>query len=229
MSRWEPIDYLPGAAEYIESNLGILEGRLSMYRIAQGKPHAIDDQALHKGLALHRQALLDAQAPDAQLARWLSESLTPTQRMEVRRLVGQMEKWREVCRATFEVVEELLRLNASQLPDPLAAAAFYVEMQCRPYASLSPLVRGGLPFVLPPEVTVTCVEADEEQRVYRFEHRDLGFLGQLRAARAPGGVLADAWVNDSTGRLSRQRRVVFTELTERLMGLLGAAGIRAGR
>lgn len=222
MSHWQPISYLTGAGEYIDSYLGGLQDRLSMFEIAQGKPHAIDDQALQKCLSQHRQFILDAQVPEAQLERWLSEPLTPLQRTEVERLVGQMKRWRELCLGNIELVEKLLHQNATHTPDRLAAAEFYIEIQCRPYASLSPQTRRDMPFVLPPEVMVTRAgTTDKVQSVYRFEHQELGFLGEITMVRGADGVRTDAWVNDEApGKVGQQRRRVFIALTDHLMKLL---------
>lgn len=221
MSHWQPISYLTGAAEYIDAHLGGLQGRRSMFEIAQGKPHAIDDQALQMSLSQHRQIILDAQVPEAQLERWLLEPLTSLQHTEVERLVGKMKRWRELCLGNLELIEELLHQNATHAPNRLAAAEFYFEMQCRPYASLSPQVRRNMPFVLPPEVTVTRAGTDKERSVYRFEHQELGFLGEITMVGEPGGVRTDAWANDQApGKVGQQRRTVFIALTHSLMKLV---------
>lgn len=86
--RWEPISYLPGAATYVDEHVDALQDRLTMFEVAVGKPHAMDDATLHSSLDQHRQLLRDARVPEEQLTQWLREQLTAAQRAEVERLVG---------------------------------------------------------------------------------------------------------------------------------------------
>jgi len=208
------------AAEYIDSNVDVLQDSLSMYRIAVGKPHAIGDATLRRSLERNRRLLLDADAPEAQLAKWLGEPLTPAQRTEVRRLLGQMECWRERCQEIIDTLNELLGQNAANPKDRLMSAAFLIELCCRPYASLSPTGRRALPFVLPPEVAVSQVATGPDARIYRFEHAELGLLGELSLTRSPGAIDADAWANDrpgtGTAEVRRRRRKIFIDLTSRI-------------
>lgn len=231
MSSSQPISYLPGAEAYIQSHLDNFQDSLSLFRIALGKPHALDDGTLQRSLAHYGQMLVDAEVPERQLSLWRNVKLTASQRAKVAKLEELMGLWRERCQAIIDLIGELLRQNASP-PEPgsLAVAAFFLESHCRPYASLTPTSRSDLPFVLPPEVTVTR-RNEREKLVYAFEHIKLGLLGELLVSPAPSGALVDVWVNDQEREGSARRRT-FLALTGDLLtlcqGMPGAFRIRGG-
>jgi len=89
---WQPIGMLPTYAEMIDSNSADVEEHYAMLLEIRDHPHVIHRASLASGIKLtieRRDLLLVVKE---QLTRWQSEPMTTSQRQELERLNGQLER-----------------------------------------------------------------------------------------------------------------------------------------
>ena len=105
--NWQPISALPTIAYIIDGMLHDSQEQYSTLLEARSKPHVLDDEIVDNIFRVYNTQLEDASLFEKQLSRWKKEDLTSSQRQEVQRLTGQLEKLREVSQNILSLAEEL--------------------------------------------------------------------------------------------------------------------------
>jgi len=105
--NWQPISALPTIAFIIDGMLHDSQEQYSTLLKARSKPHVLDDEIIDRVFKVYNTQLEDASLFDDQLSRWKKGELTLSQRQEVQRLTGQLEKLREVSQNILSLAEEL--------------------------------------------------------------------------------------------------------------------------
>ena len=67
----------------------------------------MDEATLARARRVFSEQAEDVELFAEQLRRWQAESLSPAQRQEIERLVGQVEAWRREVAAILELADEL--------------------------------------------------------------------------------------------------------------------------
>jgi hypothetical protein len=105
--NWQPVSQLPLIAKMID---GELEDSSSQYQnllLAKNKPHVLDDYTVGRLLQVFGEQLEFFGIYAEQLAKWKALNLNATQKKEVTRLEGQLEKLRGVNTAILDLTNEL--------------------------------------------------------------------------------------------------------------------------
>jgi hypothetical protein len=105
--NWQPLSMLPVTTMTIDAEVeGTAELRASLLA-ARDQPHLLDDETVHRTLRLCTDQLAFVPIYREQLARWRSASPSRSQRSELSRLVGQLERLEGDLREVLTLAEEL--------------------------------------------------------------------------------------------------------------------------
>jgi len=105
--QWQPITRLPLIASHIDGMLEAAEEQYELLQQARPKPHVLDDFTVGRVTEVYTVQQGDLGLFEEQLRRWKASTLTPGQRKEVERLVGQMARLRQVIAAILALAQEL--------------------------------------------------------------------------------------------------------------------------
>lgn len=101
--NWQPLSFLPQLAYMID---GMLESAQETYG-PLGQITVHDDYTIKRVFEVTGQQIEDEWLYDKQLEKWSKRpSLKPTQRKEIKRLQGQMDKLKKVNRDIMAIAEE---------------------------------------------------------------------------------------------------------------------------
>jgi len=105
--QWQPIGKLSLIASMIEGMLASAKEQYGTLQKAKKKPHVLDDYTVERVREVFTTHKHDLWLYDEQLTRWNRGTLTPVQRREVERLVGQMKQLHETITTILALAEEL--------------------------------------------------------------------------------------------------------------------------
>jgi hypothetical protein len=105
--HWRSISFLPALATHIHGMLEADEEQYTTLLKAKDKPYVLDGFTVNRIIEVFTKAKQDLPLFDEQLHRWESEQVTTTQRQEIIRLQGQMDKIHEVIDNVLRLANEL--------------------------------------------------------------------------------------------------------------------------
>jgi len=105
--QWQPIGRLPFIAHAIDGMLEAVEEQHSLLAQARPRPHLLDDATVARVTAVFTQQSDDLWLYEEQLRRWRDTELTATERGEVERLSGQIERLRTAFTEILSLAAEL--------------------------------------------------------------------------------------------------------------------------
>ena len=105
--QWQPIGRLPLIAHAIDGMLEAAEEQHSLLEQAQLRSHLLDEATVARVTAVFTQQSDDLWLYEEQLRRWRDTELTATERGEVERLSGQIERLRTALTEILSLAEEL--------------------------------------------------------------------------------------------------------------------------
>jgi len=105
--QWQPLSKLPLIAKQIDGMLEAAQEQYQRLLPAKAKPHVLDGFTLNRVKDVFITQLNDFWLFEEQLTRWSKSQLTPEQRKEVERLVGQMLKLREQVVVILDLADQL--------------------------------------------------------------------------------------------------------------------------
>jgi hypothetical protein len=105
--NWQPITALPLIASLIDGELADGQEHYATLLETRGRPHALDDATIERSIKLHTEQRDFLWVFEEQLVRWRSEPLSATQKGELDRLDGQLDRLRTVLSDILELAEEL--------------------------------------------------------------------------------------------------------------------------
>ncbi len=105
--NWQPITALPLIASLIDGELADGQEHYAALLEARSRPHVLDDATVERSIKLHTEQRDFLWVFEEQLVRWRSEPLSATQKGELDRLDGQLDRLRTVLSNILELAEEL--------------------------------------------------------------------------------------------------------------------------
>jgi len=105
--RWRPINDLPVVASILDSMLHDDEGQYRTLLECRPKPYVLDDHTVGRVIQVFAQQKADLPLYQQQLAHWMADDLTASQRGEVERLQGCVRKLQELAESILSLAEEL--------------------------------------------------------------------------------------------------------------------------
>ena len=105
--QWQPIGRLPLIAHAIDGMLEAAEEQHSLLEQARLRSHLLDDATVARVTAVFTQQSDDLWLYEEQLRRWRDTELTATERGEVERLSGQIERLRTAFTEILSLAAEL--------------------------------------------------------------------------------------------------------------------------
>jgi hypothetical protein len=105
--QWQPIGRLPLIAHAIDGMLEAAEEQHSLLEQARPRSHLLDDATVARVTAVFTQQSDDLWLYEEQLRRWRDTELTATERGEVERLSGRIERLRTALTEILSLAEEL--------------------------------------------------------------------------------------------------------------------------
>ncbi len=94
--NWQPISALARVAAVIDGQLAAVEDQHRMLVTASGRPGSLDNATVERVVRVFGETAEGLWLYDEQLRRWANRRLTGTQRIEVERLVAQVDVLRDV-------------------------------------------------------------------------------------------------------------------------------------
>lgn len=106
--NWQPLSRLPMIASLIEGQLGDATDQLKTLSEARHKPYVLDAAIVARIIKVYTEQSEFTWVFEEQLAKWQQEErLTPFQELEIKRLQGQVEQWKQLLRIILELAEVL--------------------------------------------------------------------------------------------------------------------------
>lgn len=106
--NWQPLSRLPMIASLIEGQLKDAKDQLKTLSEARHKPYVLDDAIVARILKVYTEQSDFTWVFEEQLAKWQQEEhLTPFQDIEIKRLQGQVEQWKQLQTVILELAEVL--------------------------------------------------------------------------------------------------------------------------
>ena len=105
--HWQPLTALPLIASLIDGELADAQEHHATLLSVRDRPYVLDDATVERSLKLHTEQRDFLGVFAEQLARWRHEQPTITQRRELDRLEGQIERLRKVLSDILALAEEL--------------------------------------------------------------------------------------------------------------------------
>ena len=105
--HWQPLAALPRIASMIDGELADGQEHYATLLAVRDRPYVLDDATVERSIKLHTEQRDFLGVFAEQLARWRNERPTDTQRRELDRLEGQLERLRKVLNAILKLAEEL--------------------------------------------------------------------------------------------------------------------------
>ncbi len=105
--EFQPISQLPLIAHVIDSMLESAAETGQALEEARPKPYVLDDATVNRVLRVYTTQQNDLWLYDEQLKRWGALPLTATQRQEVKCLVSQLARLRQVIAANLALANEM--------------------------------------------------------------------------------------------------------------------------
>lgn len=105
--NWQPISALPMFAFIIDGMLHEDQEQYKNLLEAKDEPHVLDDYTIDRVVSVYTTHLEDVSIFNEQLSRWKNGKLSASQRREVERLTGQVEKLEKVCQQILALAAEL--------------------------------------------------------------------------------------------------------------------------
>src|SRR5712691_2543736 len=99
--RWQPIASLPHIAHVIDGQLEAAEEQHRLLRLA--RPGSLDNATVERMVRVYTEEVELLAVYSEQLDRWRSGSLTGAQRLELKRLSGQLARNRDVDAAVLSL------------------------------------------------------------------------------------------------------------------------------
>src|SRR5450759_922395 len=90
--NWQPIGQVALIAHHIDGMLESAEEQYETLQLARPKPHVLDDYTVGRVIEVFTVQRDDLWLFDEQLRRWEALNLTTSQKKEVERLMGQMQR-----------------------------------------------------------------------------------------------------------------------------------------
>lgn len=112
--QYRPINFLPTLATHIDGMLAAHQEQYSNLLEAKDRPHVLDDYTVNRVIQAYTTAKQDLPLFDEQLRRWSAEKVTDTQRQEIIRLKGQMQKLHEVVDNVLKLANTLAKGTIEQ-------------------------------------------------------------------------------------------------------------------
>ncbi len=113
--QWQPISQLALIASHIDGMLEAAQEQYATLQPARAKPHVLDNYTVGRVTEVYTVQKNDLWLFEEQLKRWTEQSLTPRQRTEVQRLMGQMAKLRQVITDILALADELKQGTIEQV------------------------------------------------------------------------------------------------------------------
>ncbi len=107
MPNWQPLSMLPTIAMLIDGELDSTEEQHAALLRARERPHVLDDEIIHRMLALCTDQLEFIPIHREQLARWRTAAPTLAQRNEIARLAKQLDRHEVVLKDVHALAKEL--------------------------------------------------------------------------------------------------------------------------
>ena len=105
--HWQPLTALPLIASLIDGELADGQEHHAALLAVRDRPHVLDDATVERSIKLHTEQRDFLGVFAEQLERWRHEQPTDTQRRELDRLEGQLERLRTVLNDILQLAEEL--------------------------------------------------------------------------------------------------------------------------
>jgi len=114
--NWQPISMLPTIAYIIDGMLQDTQHHYGTLLKAKEKPYVVlDDATVDRLFQVYNSQLDHISIYDEQLNRWKKIQLTSSQREEIERLVGQLEKLLSVTRQILSLGNELRKVTINRI------------------------------------------------------------------------------------------------------------------
>lgn len=113
---WQPIGRLPLIAQHIDGwRAAVNEQYEETLQGARDRPYVLDDYTVTRATQVFTTQRDDLWVFEEQVRRWRSGPLTPAQRREVERLIGQLRYIRQQVTAILALAEELKAQTIEQV------------------------------------------------------------------------------------------------------------------
>ena len=107
LPHWQPLTALPRIGSIIDGELADGQEHHATLLSVRDRPYVLDDATVERSIKLHTEQRDFLWVFAEQLARWRNERPTDTQRRELDRLEGQLDRLRAVLSDILELAEEL--------------------------------------------------------------------------------------------------------------------------
>ncbi len=105
--NWQPITALPLIASLIDGELADGQEHYAALLEARSRPLVLDDATVERSIKLHTEQRDFLWVFEEQLTRWRSDPLSITQKGELDRLDGQLDRLSTVLSDILELAEEI--------------------------------------------------------------------------------------------------------------------------
>ncbi|HLY25637.1 MAG TPA: hypothetical protein VKQ72_04815, partial [Aggregatilineales bacterium] len=107
---WQPISQLPLIGSMIDEMYKDDQDQHALYLEASEKPHVLDDATVNRAIRLYDERLdMIVTVFGPQLELWKAEELTPPQRQEVERLLGELADLRALDEKIMALLKEIMK------------------------------------------------------------------------------------------------------------------------
>lgn len=106
-ANWQPISNLPLIASLVDGTLEDTQEQHQLFLDAVPKPHVLDDYTVQRAQRLCQAQLDDLWFFEEQCRRWSNQQLSSTQHQEVKRIVAQIGRIRELSQTILGLLAEI--------------------------------------------------------------------------------------------------------------------------
>lgn len=106
------MDKLPMFESMVSDGIAYTREQFHFFLKAKGKPHAMDDSIIDRGIRVFQDQLEEADCHDRQISRWRSQEITESQRARVAQFEASANQYRDITKQVLDLLEELRAAGA---------------------------------------------------------------------------------------------------------------------